>query len=287
MHTADILCIDINPALKDSFSVDEINGRLFEDDLLRRISFNELILVKAGHGTVSIDGGVYPITPHSLFIVSKGQVYGVSDDNEVEGYKLRFGDCFWEKAPASASNCKAVLFNDPSGHQQMQLNDADETALIALLSSLLDEFNTPDYVNKADALAAYLKIVMIKVANINSLLHQGHSSLDNKLYRRYVELVSQEYRNTHEVTEYAEKLGISYRQLADLCKRCGGRRAKDIINGQLVSEAKRMLQFSSRPVKEISYALNFATPYQFSNFFKKETQLSPNEYRAQFVKIGI
>ena len=287
MHAAHILNMDINPALKDSFSVEEISGQLFEDDALRRISFNELILVKEGHGAISIDGATYNITPHSLFVISKGQVYAVNGDNHLEGYALQFGDCFWEKAPASASNCKAVLFNDPSGHQQMQLNQPDEEALVSLMQTILDEFNTPDYVNKADALAAYLKILMIKVANINSLLHQGHSTIENKIYREYVELVSKEYRNTHEVNDYAEKLGISYRQLADLCKRCGGRRAKDIINGQLVAEAKRMLQFSSRPVKEISYLLNFATPYQFSHFFKKETQVSPNEYRTQFVKIGI
>jgi len=267
--------------------MEEISGQLFEDNTLRRISFNELILVKEGHGTISIDGATYNITPHNLFLISKGQVYAVNDDNHLEGYILQFGDCFWEKAPASASNCKAVLFNDPSGHQQMLLNQSDEQTLVSLLKTMLDEFNTPDYVNKADALAAYLKILMIKVANINSLLHEGHSTIESKLYRQYVELVSKEYRNTHEVTDYAEKLGISYRQLADLCKRCSGRRAKDIINGQLVAEAKRMLQFSSKPVKEISYLLNFATPYQFSNFFKKETQLSPNDYRTQFVKIGI
>ncbi|MCF6403747.1 AraC family transcriptional regulator [Chitinophaga filiformis] len=287
MHTAHILNIDINPALKDSFSVEDVNGQLSEDNTQRRISFNELILVKDGYGTILIDGGTYNITPHSLFVISKGQIYAVNDKHHLEGYVLQFGDCFWEKAPASASNCKAVLFNDPSGHQQMQLNEQDEAMLLNLMTTILDEFREPDYVNKADALAAYLKILMIKVANINSLLHTGHSTNDNKLYRQYVELVSKEYRNTHEVTDYAEKLGISYRQLADLCKRCSGKRAKDIINGQLVAEAKRMLQFSSTPVKEISYLLNFATPYQFSNFFKKETQFSPNEYRTQFVKIGI
>ncbi|PWV47655.1 AraC family transcriptional regulator [Chitinophaga sp. S165] len=287
MHTAHILNIDINPALRDSFSVEEISGQLFEDDTLHRISFNELILVTEGYGTVAIDGVSYDIVPRSLFVISKGQVYAVNSNNHVEGYVLRFGDCFWEKAPASASNCKAVLFNDASGHQQMQLNIQDEEALTSLMITMLDEFNAADYVNKGDALAAYLKIMMIKVANINSLLHEGLSTTENKIYRQYLELVSKEYRNTHEVADYAEKLGISYRQLADLCKRCAGRRAKDIINGQLVAEAKRLLQFSSKPVKEISYILNFATPYQFSAFFKKETHLSPNDYRAQFVKIGI
>lgn len=171
MHTAHILNIDINPALRDSFSVEKVNGQLFEDDALRRISFNELILVKEGYGNITIDGALYNIVPHSVFIISKGQIYAAGGNSHVEGYVLRFGDCFWEKAPASASNCKAVLFNDASGHQQMQLSVQDEETLTNLMMTMLEEFNAPDYVNKGDALAAYLKIVMIKVANINSLLH--------------------------------------------------------------------------------------------------------------------
>lgn len=251
MQTADILNIAINPALKDSFSVEVFDGQLFGDTQQRRISFNELILVQQGHGALTIDDVTYNITPQSLFIISKGQIYAASNNNHIQGYILRFGDCFWEKAPSSAANCKAVLYNDPAGHQQIQLNTSDATAITGLMKNITEDFNSPDYSNKADALAAYLKIIMIKVANINSLLNKSQSSADTNIYRQYVELVSKEFRNTHEVNEYAEKLGISYRQLADLCKRCGGRRAKDIINGQLVAEAKRLLQFSSKPVRNI------------------------------------
>ncbi len=63
--------------------------------------------------------------------------------------------------------------------------------------------------------------------------------------------------------------------------------AKEIINGQIVAEAKRFLQFSSNTVKEIAYELNFNTPEQFSHFFKKNTTMSPADYRSQFNNIGV
>jgi AraC-like DNA-binding protein len=103
------------------------------------------------------------------------------------------------------------------------------------------------------------------------------------VYREFLGLVSEQYQSTHEVAAFATQLNISARKLTELCKRCAGVGAKDIINGQLMAEAKRALQFSSKPVKEIAYSLNFFTPEQFSHFFKKYTRLSPKEYRERFI----
>ncbi|NML21852.1 helix-turn-helix domain-containing protein [Pseudoflavitalea sp. G-6-1-2] len=54
----------------------------------------------------------------------------------------------------------------------------------------------------------------------------------------------------------------------------------------MIDEAKRALQFSARPIKEIAYDLSFSTPEQFSHFFKKNTQIAPVDYRNMFVNIG-
>ena len=134
---------------------------------------------------------------------------------------------------------------------------------------------------------AYPKIIMIKIANLKALLTDGHESYDNQLYRQFLELVSHKYQTTHEVADFAQLLGISTRKLTDLCNKCSGKGAKEIINGQLIAEAKRSLQFSASPVKEIAFQLNFSTPDHFSHFFKKNTQLSPYQYRTVFAQIGM
>jgi AraC-like DNA-binding protein len=40
-------------------------------------------------------------------------------------------------------------------------------------------------------------------------------------------------------------------------------------------EAKRLLCYTDRPVKQITFELGFEDVSYFSNFFKKHTQLSP------------
>ena len=125
------------------------------------------------------------------------------------------------------------------------------------------------------------------MANVNASLAQGFDSYENQLYRHFLELISRHYQSSHEVADYANLLGISTRKLADLSKRCSGKGAKELINRQLIAEAKRSLQFSSKSVKEIAFQLNFSTPDQFSHFFKKNAQLSPLDYRSLFVNTGL
>ncbi|SHM58395.1 helix-turn-helix domain-containing protein [Mucilaginibacter sp. OK098] len=272
--------------IKDSFSIIRYNNQQFDLQPLCRLTYNRIFLINTGSGAIRVDNETYPVIGNETFLLAKGQVYAFDQYTTISGYELCFGDCFWEKTPASASNCKAVLFNNAAANQHLRINAESFSELDTLFRVLYTEYIGTDYINKLDALAAYLKIIMIKIANVNASLINGYDNFENQLYRQFLELVSNQYQTTHEVADFANQLGISARKLSDLCKRCSGKGAKDIINGQLIAEAKRSLQFSSKPVKEIAFQLNFSAPDQFSHFFKKNTQISPNDYRDHFVNIG-
>ena len=278
------IVIPLEKEIPDSFFVSYIDGQLCpETTVAHRLLYNRMILVQSGSGTLHIDDVDYNLSENQLFLMSKGQVLSFSGDCIVSGFNLGFGESFWKKTPSSANNCKAVLFNNASDNQLLSLSTNDRTELCFLFESLWKEFDKSSYINKLDALAAYLKIIMIKVANVNASLAQGFDSYEKQVYRQFLELISVNYHSSHEVSTYAAKMGISARKLTDISKRCSGKGAKDLINGQVIAEAKRSLQFSSRPVKEIAYELNFSTPDQFSHFFKKNTSVSPQDYRIKFV----
>ncbi|MEZ2334673.1 helix-turn-helix domain-containing protein [Mucilaginibacter sp. RCC_168] len=273
--------------LKDSFSIKYCESQSYDQSAAYRLTYNRVLLVEVGHGEIKIDDRTFSMNSHGLFLIAKGQILSFQPKSGFKGYDLSFGDCFWEKTPPSASNCKAVLFNNAAANQNLPLGDEDHGELVFLFQQLYREFSKEEYSNKLDAMAAYLKIIMIKMANIHTALAKGFDSFENKTYRKFLELISLHYHDTHEVAEYASLLGISARTLTELTKRCCGRGAKDLINGQLIAEAKRSLQFSSAPVKEIAYQLHFSTPDQFSHFFKKNAQLSPQDYRTLFLNMGV
>jgi AraC-like DNA-binding protein len=53
------------------------------------------------------------------------------------------------------------------------------------------------------------------------------------------------------------------------------------INRAVVLRAKVLLRTSGLLTYEIAERLHFANPPAFNNFFKRETGLTPNEYRER------
>lgn len=277
----------VDREIKDSFAIRSLSLGENQSGPITRVTYNRIFFLHGSSGALQIDNSNHPVSGNELLLIAKGQVFNFMEGTSLSGFELSFGDCFWERSPASASNCKAVLYNNAIANQRIPVEKKDRDELDLVFNMLLNEFLSEEYPNKLDAMAAYLKVIMIKIANINAALSKGYDTFENKTYRNFVELVSKNYRHTHEVGDFARELAVSARKLSDLCKRCSGTGAKEIINGQLVAEAKRSLQFSSKPVKEIAYDLSFATPEQFSHFFKKNTSVAPHAYRSYFVNIGM
>lgn len=274
------------PIITNSFTISHFDKSIMDTEFANRLTYHRILLIESGAGILSIDDKTFEVKSHEVFLMSKGQIYRFENESIISGYIISFGDCFWEITPKSASNCKAVLFNNPSANQRLILNNSEMSEFLFLFHILLNEYLATAYINKMDALASYLKIIMIKLANVRITEEISIDSPDYLIYRKFMEILSTEYRNEHAVNSYAEMLNITARKLSETCKRCSGRSAKEIINGQLVAEAKRLLQFSSDTIKEVAYKLNFITSEQFSHFFKKNTAHAPADYRNKFIRLG-
>ena len=276
----------LDKEIKDSFQIQKLENTVFGDDNLISVVYNRIFIIHEGKGNVMIDENRFEINNQEILLISKAQIFSFSDKTEISGFEIVFGNCFWEKTPASASNCKQLLFNDAALHQKMALQEKDLSELNTVCEMMFEEFSSEDYPNKLDAMAAYLKILMIKLANLAPSFNNGIDDFDNQTYRKFLELVSSEYIKMHDVQYYADRLSVAPRKLSDISKKKSGKGAKEIIAGQIIAESKRNLQFTTKTIKEIAYELSFSTPEQFSHFFKKYTQISPLDYRKIFVNIG-
>jgi len=83
------------------------------------------------------------------------------------------------------------------------------------------------------------------------------------------------------VAMFAAELHLSPRYLSDLLKQETGKTAMDLIQMFLISEAKNLMNSSNYTIAEIAYSLGFEHPPYFSRVFKKETGISPNQYKKQ------
>lgn len=85
------------------------------------------------------------------------------------------------------------------------------------------------------------------------------------------------------VSALASKLNLSSRYLSDLLKQETGKTAIDLIHIYLVNEAKNRLMGDGQSVSEIAYELGFENLPYFSRLFKKETGISPNQFKKQLI----
>lgn len=105
----------------------------------------------------------------------------------------------------------------------------------------------------------------------------------NAILSDYFESGTLEEKGLPTVAMFAAELHLSPRYLSDLLKQETGKTAMDLIQLRLISEAKNLLNEGKRGVGEIAYLLGFENPTYFSRLFRKETGMSPKEFKRAFL----
>ena len=92
-------------------------------------------------------------------------------------------------------------------------------------------------------------------------------------------LVEEHFRKERLIRFYADALVMTPDRLNDRVKRATGVTVGHLIRQRVLTEAKRQLVFTGQPIHEISYDLAFADPSHFARFFRKQTGMTPQQFR--------
>ena len=95
-------------------------------------------------------------------------------------------------------------------------------------------------------------------------------------------LIHEHAAQMHQVSFYAEKLCISPRYLNEITETySNGKSPKILIDEQLTAELKVLLNNPALSIAEIASLCHFPDSSYLSRFFKKNSGVSPKEYRIQ------
>lgn len=79
--------------------------------------------------------------------------------------------------------------------------------------------------------------------------------------------------------DFAEHLSLHPNYLNRQVKLSKGRTVSEIIAARIGQEAKILLKLTNWNIAQIAYSLGFEEPSHFNSFFKKQTEISPTDYR--------
>jgi AraC family transcriptional regulator, transcriptional activator of pobA len=96
-------------------------------------------------------------------------------------------------------------------------------------------------------------------------------------------LIEKHFNELRLPKQYAALLFITANHLNALCKEMLGKTAGDLIRERIILEAKRLLTNADMTVTQIAYELNYKDNSYFNRFFKKETGLTPDDFRKKYI----
>ena len=166
-------------------------------------------------------------------------------------------------------------------HLFIQLNEQARPRLNLLLDIFIEELKTTDNIQN-EMLLVLLKRLIIYITRLaKSEYVPGKKLKEEKLHiiRKFNLLVEGNYRSEHSVRFYANQLCKSPKTLSNFFAIYNHKTPSQVIQERILIEAKRLLSYTGKTVKQITFELGFEDVSYFSNFFKKHTRLSPVDFR--------
>jgi AraC-like DNA-binding protein len=128
-----------------------------------------------------------------------------------------------------------------------------------------------------------LKNLLIRSNRLFKQQCTGESDdINFEMIRKLSSLIEMNFRTHKQVEYYAELMGFSSSSLTKKLQKAGIDSPSIIIRERIITEAKRMLIYSDKSIKEIAAFLGYDDQYYFSRLFSNSTGNSPSKYRVNY-----
>lgn len=266
-----------NPVADKQYYVDDnifiaMDAKHFGPNYLRmgspyRVGEGRVMMVTGGWVRVLINLEEYRLQNHSLLILVPDTTFEVVEwGGDFDMKVFSFND-----VPNLISMTRLVVLN---------LDDYEWDFANEYFQLLWNEVHhTPMMPEVITHLQAAILLRMQQLATQNETQRSQYVSRQEAIFQQFLALVDTHGLRERKINFYADKLCLTSNYLGDVIKQVSGLTTMQWLNRHAVQKAKLMLRYSDTPVWEVSERLNFATPSFFNKFFKRETGMTPLEFR--------
>ena len=242
------------------------------------------VLFTAGKGNHEIDFKSYEIKPGSIFFMRPGQVHSWKFTVAPEGYIFFHSKNLFDLLLPNDQINDYPFYLSYHNPPSLLLKNQELISTIHQFQFLKEEYNCDEYFSFRKI--AYL--ISIIYIDLSRYYLSEYSGLDNSktryfnvIYNLEVE-ISKNYKSYKSVGFYANQLNLSKRHLDRITYQILGKSVKTIISEYVILKAKAAILQNDLGLLHISEDLGFKSLSHFSKFFKKNTGISPNNFKEDY-----
>lgn len=254
----------------------------FDRLFFTRDRFNKYFTIAWNSGEsqiVVVDGTEYEFPSNTVLTLLFNQSFRFENSASIVAWQFnREFYCIIDHD--SEVSCVGFLFSS-TDHLFIQLDKQAQQKLKLLSEVFTGEFETSDHIQN-EVLLVLLKRLIIYVTTLAKSGYTPIKKLPDERFhtvRKFNLLVEANFKSEHSVSFYAGQLCKSPKTLSNVFAIFNQKTPSQIIQERITVEAKRLLCYTDKSVKHITFELGFEDVSHFSNFFKKNTGLSPSDFR--------
>ena len=229
----------------------------------------------------------YRLKKDSLFIIGPKHILQIQSDDRFKAHVIVITPDFLRRINIDTKHMMP-LFLQFGSRPCMELTHKECTSLRSFISMVEQELEGPETDFAVEIVGGLIAATIYKVGDILTHYIEEHPELENPMHNRaeeyfkqFTELLGEHYTRERSVGYYARQLCITPKYLTTLIKRISGKSVSEWIDSYVILEAKTLLKYSNMSVQEIAYDLNFPNQSFFGSYFKRNTGMSPSQYKAK------
>ncbi|GAB3999854.1 helix-turn-helix transcriptional regulator [Spirosoma daeguense] len=260
-----------------------------------RRDFYKAMFVTGGSGVFSLGMHSYYVEESTVVFMHPNEI--ISWRNLSDGWTKHY--CLFKKRyvdlhpTLKSAMDKYRLFSDPQ-RSVIRLQPTAAAVVDTLFRQLQTE-STKSGTLAEDAMQAYLQLIMIESMKEANFPEPEVVSDDYRHVHDFFHLLENETANINydkplrirTAKEFAELLQLHPNHLNALLKKHTGQTISTHIKSRLLDESKALLLQTDWTLQDIGYCIGFADQPNFSQFFKKNLGITPNEFRRTFVNVAL
>lgn len=228
---------------------------------------------------INVDGIEKQFQPNEILFLTEFHTIEIIKIEKVR--IIRFNRAFYCISDHDSEvGCKGILFFGASQLPKILIPENEFEKFETLWKMFSIEMESIDDL-KNEMLQMMLKRMLILCTRLfkeqTQLTTFDRNQLD--VIREYNYLVEKYFKTKHQVADYAELLHKSPKTLSNLFKKFGNKSPLQIIQDRKILEARRLLHYTDKSIKEIAYEIGYEDLQTFSRFFKKIEGVSPSNFK--------